>query len=117
MSVPQKLLDKLNTLGETIELDDAGACLSVGDVLLYAGRARITGDIIPRDCVIGDDGAAVRILQTLLVIYGYNITIDGVFGAKTREAVTDFQTKKAVTVNTPGTVGIKTWTKLMEVIA
>lgn len=117
MSLPTSLVEKLNTLGETIELDSAGTGLSAGDVLLYVGRARVTGDITPRDCVIGDDGAAVRILQTLLVIYGYNITIDGVFGAKTKDAVSDFQTKKAVPVNEPGTVGMKTWTKLMEVIA
>lgn len=117
MSLPKTLVEKLNTLGETIETDSSGTGLSTGDVLLYVGRARVTGDISPRDCVIGDDGAAVRILQTLLTIYGYKITIDGVFGAKTKEAVADFQTKKAVAVNEPGTVGIKTWTKLLEVIA
>ena len=39
----------------------------------------------------GDRGPAVKQVQRLLVYQGYGLEIDGVFGAETRQAVTQFQ--------------------------
>lgn len=55
--------------------------------------------------------AAVKDLQTLLRNKGYtNVTIDGIFGSKTTQAVKDFQTKSGLTAD--GVVGTKTWAAL-----
>lgn len=112
MNIPEKL----SQIGDIIETDSTGTGLASGDVLLYVGRADLTGEIRPRDCVIGDDGSAVRVAQTLLSIIGYSVVIDGIFGAETKKAVSDFQIKNQIPVNNKGTIGMKTWTKLMEVI-
>jgi peptidoglycan hydrolase-like protein with peptidoglycan-binding domain len=52
----------------------------------------------------------VRYLQQSLVKKGYPLAIDGFFGAKTEQAVINFQETNNITVD--GIVGQQTWTKL-----
>lgn len=58
----------------------------------------------------GSKGEEVKILQTELNKYGYSLTVDGIFGAKTEAAVKDFQYHKGLTID--GIVGPKTWAAL-----
>lgn len=58
----------------------------------------------------GSAGETVKTLQSALNRAGYNLTVDGVFGAKTTTAVKDFQSKNGLTAD--GIVGPKTWDKL-----
>ena len=58
----------------------------------------------------GDSGASARELQRLLNDHGYSLDVDGKFGAKTLEAVKDFQKKSGLKVD--GIVGAQTWTAL-----
>jgi peptidoglycan hydrolase-like protein with peptidoglycan-binding domain len=62
----------------------------------------------------GSSGPAVALLQRLLVLYGYTSivgAVDGGFGAKTQEAVTQFQRDQNMTAK-DGIVGSATWEKL-----
>lgn len=59
----------------------------------------------------GNKGSRVRMLQGLLLAWGYKITIDGIFGKNTAAAVRDFQSKHAKPVD--GVVGKVTWNKLL----
>lgn len=60
----------------------------------------------------GSDNRHVSDLQWLLKNkYGYKLTIDGDFGAKTLAAVKDFQDKHGLAID--GIVGEKTWKKLL----
>ena len=52
----------------------------------------------------------VRYLQQSLVKKGYPVATDGFFGAKTEQAVINFQNKNKITVD--GIVGQQTWNKL-----
>ena len=58
----------------------------------------------------GCKGDWVTILQGRLVVAGYKINVDGVFGPKTKEAVMAFQAEHNLSVD--GIVGPKTWEKL-----
>ena len=61
----------------------------------------------------GSRGIYVCILQDGLTTLGYNTGgLDGVFGARTRDAVIEYQRKKGLT--TDGLVGRNTWNNLME---
>ena len=55
----------------------------------------------------GSKGSDVTELQKLLNKNGYSLTEDGVFGAKTQEAVRDYQQKNNLSVD--GIVGTNTW--------
>lgn len=59
----------------------------------------------------GNRGSRVRMLQGLLIAWGYSISVDGVFGPKTEAAVRSFQGKYAKPVD--GIVGPITWNKLL----
>ncbi len=60
----------------------------------------------------GSKGAAVTDAQNALNKKGnYGLTADGVFGAKTKAAVIDFQKKNGLTAD--GIVGQQTWAKLL----
>ena len=62
----------------------------------------------------GDSGNAVALLQRLLILYGYtNLVgpVDGSFGAKTKEAVLQFQRDQNLAVK-DGIVGAATWRQL-----
>jgi hypothetical protein len=62
----------------------------------------------------GDKGNAVKLLQKLLVGEGYKLTVDGDFGVKTEKAVAQFQKREGIKVTYAGTVGARTWNKLIE---
>lgn len=55
---------------------------------------------------LGSIGAGVREVQSLLVLAGYSLKVDGDFGTATKDAVKDFQSKNNLTVD--GIVGKKT---------
>ena len=55
----------------------------------------------------GSQGSDVTELQKLLNNHGYGLAEDGIFGENTKNAVTDFQQKKGLTVD--GIVGTNTW--------
>lgn len=64
----------------------------------------------------GAKGNAVKALQTLLIGAGYSCGskgVDGSFGAATEDAVKAYQKAKKITVD--GSVGPKTWSKLLGV--
>ncbi len=63
----------------------------------------------------GMRGSDVRELQENLVLAGKTVSIDGVFGDKTQEAVMDFQSK--ADLPTDGVVGEQTWKKLEHAIS
>ncbi|MEG4800317.1 peptidoglycan-binding domain-containing protein [Microcoleus sp. ARI1-B5] len=52
----------------------------------------------------------VRYLQRLLNTSGFSVTTDGSFGAKTQQAVINFQKQQKLAAD--GIVGAKTWNKL-----
>lgn len=57
----------------------------------------------------------VKTLQRLLNSMGYTCgSVDGVFGVKTEIAVKNFQSDSKIEVSYPGTVGLKTWSKLLK---
>lgn len=58
----------------------------------------------------GSKGQQVRELQAYLIGYGYNLAVDGDFGAKTEAAVRSFQRAKGIKVD--GEVGPATRAKL-----
>jgi hypothetical protein len=58
----------------------------------------------------GAAGNHVRAAQTRINSYGYKLAVDGIFGAGTLAAVTDFQRHNQLTVD--GIVGILTWRTL-----
>ena len=58
----------------------------------------------------GSKSEDVKILQQKLNSKGYKLTVDGIFGNKTLEAVKDFQEKNGLLVD--GIVGKNTWAKL-----
>lgn len=60
----------------------------------------------------GDRGADVRTLQTLLTKAGYTVVVDGIFGAKTLEAVKAYQADHGLVVD--GVVGKATWKVLSK---
>ena len=53
----------------------------------------------------------VKITQYYLILYGYGLTADGIFGANTESTVKQFQTDNGLTAD--GIVGRRTWSKLL----
>lgn len=60
----------------------------------------------------GSTGSAVRQLQSALNQKGYQLSEDGIFGAKTRAAVRDYQKKNGLLLD--GIAGSQTWNHLMS---
>jgi peptidoglycan hydrolase-like protein with peptidoglycan-binding domain len=58
----------------------------------------------------GARGGAVTTLQNRLRAHGYNVSVDGVFGPNTANAVRSFQRAKGLSVD--GVVGPRTWAAL-----
>ena len=58
----------------------------------------------------GASGEYVELLQNLMNGNGYTLTVDGKFGAKTEEAVKDYQLKNGLVAD--GIVGAATWDSL-----
>ena len=59
----------------------------------------------------GSTGSAVSKLQTVLNEHGYDLDVDGIFGAKTRAAVRDYQQKNSLKLD--GIAGRETWGSLL----
>ena len=59
---------------------------------------------------IGSKGDFVTIAQGRLVVLGYKIAIDGIYGEKTKKAVMELQ--KAKNLACDGIIGPKTWAAL-----
>lgn len=57
----------------------------------------------------------VFLLQFILNQFGYNLSVDGIFGANTEKAVRDFQQKNGLSVD--GLVGQNTWKTLLNLPA
>ena len=60
----------------------------------------------------GSQGNFVYLLQFILNQYGYNLTVDGIFGSRTLNAVRDFQRNNSLSVD--GLVGTNTWRTLLN---
>ena len=60
----------------------------------------------------GSYGTDVRIIQQRLHDLGNPLTVDGIFGLRTRALVVDFQRKKQLFPD--GIVGAKTWSALWQ---
>ncbi|MFE6496281.1 peptidoglycan-binding protein [Streptomyces sp. NPDC057748] len=60
----------------------------------------------------GDKGPAVQALQRLLTAHSHPVSMDGVFGQETTQAVTAFQTEHQLTSD--GIVGPDTWSTLIS---
>lgn len=61
----------------------------------------------------GSSGSLTKYLQRILVALGYSVTVDGIFGTTTHEAVVAFQ--NAYGLDADGIVGGGTWSKLFSV--
>lgn len=59
---------------------------------------------------VGSKGDYVVIAQGRLVVAGYDIVVDGIFGQKTKQAVIEFQKEHDLVAD--GIIGRKTWEKL-----
>lgn len=59
----------------------------------------------------GSQGNFVYLLQFILNQYGYNLSVDGIFGSRTQSAVRDFQRNNSLSVD--GLVGTNTWRTLL----
>lgn len=64
---------------------------------------------------LGSKGDGVEEIQLALKLAGYGVTMDGYYGAKTREAVMAFQRSRGIGAD--GIVGPKTMALLKEVLA
>ena len=60
----------------------------------------------------GSKGDAVELLQSLLVVKGYILTVDGDFGPNTKDAVVTFQREHNLKAD--GIVGPATWKELTK---
>lgn len=69
---------------------------------------------------LGASDAQIKNVQMLLNAKGYKgkngkeLTIDGTLGENTAYAVATFQKDKKLSISTPGTIGAKTWTALLN---
>lgn len=63
----------------------------------------------------GSKGEKVRQLQTALNRAGSNLTVDGIYGDKTRQAVCNFQEEHGLKMD--GIVGDATWDALQPYLA
>jgi hypothetical protein len=85
------------------------------DVEVVVPEEKVNFEIGLRELAKGDEGDVVRALQILLNGHGYNCgTVDGDFGAKTDNAVCEYQQDKRLVVD--GIVGPATWSKLLGVM-
>ncbi len=60
---------------------------------------------------LGDRGSDVTAIQGFLIAHGYPVTIDGVYGTATRDAIVAFETASGLTVD--GLVGDGVWDRLI----
>lgn len=91
---------------------------NVGEATCQAVCRYLNVQYIPRNVQnfptirLNSSGNFVYILQYLLNQYGYNLSVDGRFGVRTRNAVIDFQGNNGLTQD--GVVGQNTWNALLN---
>lgn len=61
----------------------------------------------------GDRNNFVKIAQYILNEYGYNLTVDGIFGGATLNAIKNFQLNN--NLSTDGVIGRNTWNSLLNI--
>jgi peptidoglycan hydrolase-like protein with peptidoglycan-binding domain len=92
----------------TIGICGSPAVLTTAQATAAPGRAKAaTWPLVQK----GDTGGRVRAIQYLLKARGAKLTVNGVFGTATENAVKAFQT--FVGLPAVGSVGPKTWPKLI----
>lgn len=103
----------LTAIGMTQALHTASADDDpVGAAARQAAPARPTTNSQERPTLHnGSRGPAVVQVQQRLTVHGHVLTSDGIFGARTRAAVTAFQTQHGLPAD--GIVGSRTWTALL----
>ena len=96
--------------------------LKRGDILVKEGShtVMVLDDYMPDTVSIkpsvmpvlklGSKGEWVKIAQGRLVVNGYPLEVDGIFGEKTKQAVMAFQKDKGLNID--GIIGKNTWNKL-----
>ncbi len=82
----------------------------VGLIFSLSATTTIASEVLRE----GSRGASVQSVQEKLHQAGYEVTIDGIFGIETREAVEEFQSEEDLTSD--GVVGPKTIDNLQRVI-
>ncbi len=98
----------INPLFQTEVGEEAchGVCNYLG--VSYLSRDNLNNYPLLRS---GSQGNFVYLLQFILNEYGYNLTVDGIFGSRTLNAVRDFQRNNSLSVD--GLVGTNTWRTLL----
>jgi hypothetical protein len=94
----------------TWDIDDLGSAPKPPKPSKPSTGTKKLGDKMPT-IKRGNKGSRVRMLQGLLIAWGYKLKVDGIFGDKTDEALRDFQRKYAKPVD--GIAGPITWNKLL----
>lgn len=99
----------INPLFQTEVGEEAchGVCNYLG--VSYLSRDNLNNYPLLRS---GSQGNFVYLLQFILNQYGYNLTVDGIFGSRTLNAVRDFQRNNSLSVD--GLVGTNTWRTLLN---
>lgn len=92
-------------------------CILKWDLTKYDSKEPVTDSTTISPSVMpvikkGSKGDWVVIAQGRLVVAGYKIEVDGVFGPKTEEAVKKYQADHHLTVD--GIIGKNTWTALYK---
>ncbi|MVN86409.1 N-acetylmuramoyl-L-alanine amidase [Deinococcus sp. HMF7620] len=72
----------------------------------------VTWERLIRTVRRGDSGPAVQAAQGQLTARGYSVTVDGIFGSGTENAVKSFQASRSLTAD--GVVGPNTWFALQS---
>lgn len=77
----------------------------------YEGKVQNTIGVKDKPTLkMGSKGDWVKVAQARLLMYGYQIEVDGDFGPNTKNAVVSFQASYGLTKD--GIIGPKTWAKL-----
>lgn len=77
----------------------------------YEGKVQNTIGVKDKPTLkMGSKGDWVKVAQSRLLMYGYQIEVDGDFGPNTKNAVISFQASYGLTKD--GIIGPKTWAKL-----
>ena len=99
----------INPLFQTEVGEEAchGVCNYLG--VSYLSRDNLNNYPLLRS---GSQGNFVYLLQFILNQYSYNLTVDGIFGSRTLNAVRDFQRNNSLSVD--GLVGTNTWRTLLN---
>lgn len=90
----------------------------IDPVPFILGESKIVEDVSQRKTITllkvwkNSKSTDVKLLQYLLFLHGKSLALDGIFGAKTQEAVKEFQKENGLEAD--GVVGVLTWTKLLD---